>query len=87
MNKYIEKIAFKLPRFNSHKERDIIDLVGLGMGAAGLTMGASRTMNTSDTNYSARRKAKLEEESLKALKDMNRTLKKSVAVSGGAGAK
>jgi len=77
MNKYLEKIAaLSLPKFNGRKERDVLDLLGFGMSATGLAMGTSRTLNAGETNYSAKKKQKLEEQSLETLKSINRNLKK-----------
>lgn len=83
-NRYLEKIAgLSFPKFNGNKERDALDLLGFGMGATGLAMGTSRTLNAGETNYSAKKKQKLEEQSLAALQDIQKSLKKLPAAGAG----
>ena len=74
-NRYLEKIARLKNPFGGSRNRDYLDAIGFGMSGLGLSLSANNYMNNRKSLESSLSKAKTEEHSLRALREINKTLK------------
>lgn len=76
MNKYLEKIA-GVDRFaRNWKKSSVPSMVGLGMSAAGLSLGTANYANSLENKRDNKQRSQLESASLNELKGISETLKK-----------